>query len=203
MDFLNDSFINSDLFTWVILPLLIFIARVADVSVGTLRIAFITRGKKIVAPFLGFLEIIIWLLAIGQIFKNLNNVACYIAYAFGFAFGNFVGIWLESKLALGEQVLRIITRKDSTSLTNHLKSDGYGVTTVDGEGASGPVKIIFIIFKRKDLRKLENLIKTYNPKAFYSVEDVRLAKEGIFPKGKPWSGEIFKLPRLKWDRKGK
>ena len=203
MDSVISSSINSDIYTWVILPVLIFLARVADVSVGTLRIAFISRGQKLIVPFLGFLEVIIWLLAIQQIFKNLNNVACYIGYASGFASGNFVGIWLEGKLALGAQVLRIITRKDATALINHLKSSGYGVTTVDGEGASGPVKIIFIILKRKDLLTLENLIKTYNPKAFYSVEDVRLAKEGIFPEEKNWFGAVFKLPQLKWDRKGK
>jgi len=194
---------DSDLFTWAILPTLIFLARVADVSVGTLRIAYITRGKKFIAPFLGFLEIIIWLLAIGQIFKNLNNIACYIAYASGFAFGNFVGIWLENKLALGEQVLRIITRKDATRLIEHLKSGGYGVTVVDGEGSRGPVKIIFTILKRKDLPRLEQLIKTHNPRAFYSVEDVRLAKEAIFPGGRTMSRGIFKVPRFKWDRKGK
>jgi uncharacterized protein YebE (UPF0316 family) len=175
------SFFETGLFSWIILPLLIFLARVVDVSFGTLRIVYTARGRRLIAPFLGFIEIMIWLVAIGQIFKNLNNVACYIAYAGGFATGNFVGIWLEHKLALGNQVLRIVTGKDASELTGHLKSAGYGLTLVDAEGAQGPVKIIFTVIKRRNLKEVVALVQKYNPRAFYSVEDVRFVREGIFP----------------------
>lgn len=108
------NFVDSQLFTWIVLPLLIFIARVVDVSIGTLRIVFIARGERLVAPILGFLEILIWLLAIGQIFKHLNNIGCYLAYAGGFAMGNYIGMVIEHKLAIGVQVIRIIIKSSST-----------------------------------------------------------------------------------------
>ena len=88
----NMILLNSGFYAWLILPLLIFLARVADVSIGTIRLIFISRGLKYLAPVVGFFEILIWLLAIGQIMKNLSNPACYIAYAGGFAMGNFVGM---------------------------------------------------------------------------------------------------------------
>ena len=134
---MDSSFFNSNLFTWFVLPLLIFFARVVDVSFGTLRIVYIAKGRRYIAPMLGFVEVLIWLLAIGQIIKNLNNVACYIAYAGGFATGNFVGIWIENKLALGTQVLRIITSRDAMDLITNLKNKGYGITLLDAEGSQG------------------------------------------------------------------
>ena len=95
------AFFGSEIFTFIILPILIFIARVCDVSIGTMRIIFISRGAKILAPLLGFFEILIWLVAIGKVMQNLDNIACYVAYAGGFATGNFVGIRIEEKLAMG------------------------------------------------------------------------------------------------------
>lgn len=200
---MDTAFFNSTWYTWVILPVMIFCARVVDVSFGTLRIVYISKGRRFIAPLLGFIEILIWLLAIGQIFKNLNNVACYIAYAGGFATGNYVGIWIENKLALGTQVLRIITSRDATELITNLKSRGYGITLVDAEGAKGPVKIIFTIIKRKNFPEVVNLIHTYNPKSFYSVEDVRLAKEGIFPSSHYQTKGLYLFSWFKLDRKGK
>jgi uncharacterized protein YebE (UPF0316 family) len=200
---MDSSFFNSNLFTWFVLPLLIFFARVVDVSFGTLRIVYIAKGRRYIAPMLGFVEVLIWLLAIGQIIKNLNNVACYIAYAGGFATGNFVGIWIENKLALGTQVLRIITSRDALDLITNLKNKGYGITLLDAEGSQGPVKMIFTIIKRKNLTEVIELIRTYNPKAFYSVEDVRMAREGIFPTTAARSKGISQFPWFKLDRKGK
>jgi uncharacterized protein YebE (UPF0316 family) len=194
---------NSELYTWVIIPLLIFCARVVDVSFGTIRIVYISRGKKTMAPLLAFLEIIVWLLAIGQIFKNLNNIACYLAYAAGFATGNYVGIWLENKLAIGTQVLRIITSKDATNLIQNLREEGYGLTIVPGEGQYGPVKIIFTIIKRRDYSHVVELIQKHNPKAFYSLEDVRLAREGIFPGSSLRERKSNGFPWIRMDRKGK
>ncbi len=119
-----------------------------DVSFGTLRIVYTAKGHRFIAPLLGFIEIMIWLLAIGQIFKNLNNFACDFAYAGGFATGNFVEIWLEHKLALGNEVLRLITGKDATELITYLRYAGYGLTIVDADGSQGPIKTIFTVIKR-------------------------------------------------------
>ena len=196
------DFTYSYLFEWIGLPLIIFIARISDVSIGTLRIMLFSKSKKWVAPMLGFLEIMIWLVAIRQIFNNLNNPLCYIAYAGGFATGNYVGIWIEHRLALGMQVLRIITGKDATQLVENLKASGYGVTSMDAEGANGKVKIIFSLIKRKDLEQIKDVIRQFNPRAFFSIEDVRFVTEGIFPEGNGNSlSTISKL--LKFEKKGK
>ncbi len=176
-----EFFTGSGTFSLIILPMLIFIARVMDVTFGTIRIIFVSRGKKYLAPLLGFFEIMIWLFAIGQIFINLTSIEYYVAYAGGFATGNFVGIWIEEKLAIGTLVIRIITKKDSTQLIECLKAQGYGVTSVDARGARGDVKLIYTIIKRKNLQNVEDIIKKFDPKAFYSIEEVRSASEGIFP----------------------
>jgi len=116
-----ESFISSEIFKWIVMPLLIFTARILDVSLGTVRIVFVSRGLKYLAPLVGFFEVIIWLLAIRVIIQNLNNVACYIAYGAGFAMGTFIGLQIEKKIAIGNSLIRIITKKDATELIEHLK----------------------------------------------------------------------------------
>jgi uncharacterized protein YebE (UPF0316 family) len=175
------DFFNTDLFRWVVLPLLIFTARVLDVSIGTIRIIFVARGYKYWAALLGFFEVLIWLAAISQIIQNLTNVGYYVAYAGGFAMGNFVGIIIEGKLAMGTLAVRIFTVKGACELTERLKAAGYGVTVIDAEGATGEVKIVYTMIKRKDFADVMALIKEFNPKAFFSIEEVRSVSEGIFP----------------------
>ena len=116
--FLSDSWV----FTWVVLPVLIFLARIMDVSIGTLRLIFVSRGYKYYAPMLGFFEVIIWLLAIGQIMQHLDNFLCYLAYGLGFATGNYIGIYLDEKLSLGTVLIRIVSKTDTSGLiasSNH------------------------------------------------------------------------------------
>jgi uncharacterized protein YebE (UPF0316 family) len=163
---------------YVVVPLLIFLIRIADVSMGTLRIIFISRGIRYFAAILGFFEVLIWLIAIGQIMKNLNSPIHYIAYAGGFGIGNYVGITIERKLSLGSRIVRIVTQKDALGLVNALNQKGYGVTSIDGKGARGPVKVIFSVVRREDVQKLVELIKKFNPNAFFTVEDVRFINEG-------------------------
>ena len=100
-----------DYFNWVVLPLVIYLARMTDVTLGTLRIVMISKGKRKIVPIIGFFEVLLWLIAIGQIMQNLNNVMCYFAWAGGYATGTFLGLFLEEKLALGTQVIRLITNK--------------------------------------------------------------------------------------------
>jgi len=178
------AFYNSDLFKWVILPLLIFSARLIDVSLGTLRIIFVSHGLKYIAPLVGFVEINIWLLAIGQIMQNLNNLAGSLAYAGGFAMGAFIGMLIEEKLSIGMVMVRIICKHDSSELVKSLREAEYGVTTHDAEGINGPVKIIFAVIRREDLQDILRKIHTIHPRAFYSVEDVRKVSRGVFPEGK-------------------
>lgn len=177
-----ESFTNSGLFEWIILPLLIFFARICDVSLGTIRVIFITKGVWYLAPLIGFFEVIIWLLAIGQVMNNLTNIASYIAYGGGFAMGTFIGMLIEEKISLGLTSVRIITIEEPSQLVNYLRSQNYGVTTVDGEGATGQVKMVFSIIRRQDLSHVIEVIREYHPNAFYSVEDVKSVSEGVFPK---------------------
>ncbi|MDI6795042.1 MAG: DUF2179 domain-containing protein [bacterium] len=172
---------DSSLFNWVILPLLIFMARVIDVSLGTIRIIFLTHGRRKLTSVLSFIEILVWLMAIRQIFSNLNNPLCYLAYAGGFATGSYIGMFIEHKLALGLRVIRIITHFEATGLIRSLREEGYGVTVIDGMGNTGLVKVIFTVIKRVNIPKVTGMIERFNPKAFYSIEDVRTASEGVFP----------------------
>src|SRR5262249_8692233 len=110
------------------------------VTLGTIRIIFVSRGMKILAPALGFFEVVIWLFAIGQLMQNLSNLGCYLAFAAGFTIGNFFGVLIEKKLAIGTVVVRIITNKDAGVLMERLQASYYGVTTIDAQGATGPVK---------------------------------------------------------------
>ena len=190
-----ESLFNSDIFKWIILPLLIFIARLTDVSLGTIRIIFISRGLKYIAPLIAFFEINIWLLAIAQIILNLNNPICAVAYTGGFAIGNFVGILIEEKLSIGSVILRIIIRHDIDKIINCLRSKKYGVTTIDARGNNGDVKIILAVVRRSDIKRILQDIKDIHPHAFYTVEDVRTVEDAIFP--------IDKRGLFRFYRKGK
>jgi len=187
----SQLFLNSDFYIWVVLPFLIFLARVLDVSFGTIRVIFISKGFKYLSPLVGFFEILIWLLAIGQIMKNLSNPVCYIAYAGGFAMGNYVGIRIADRLSLGIVLIRVITEEDASQLLELLKSADYGVTSVDGHGTTGQVKVIFTVVPRKEVKQVGNLIKRFNPKAFYTIEEVGFVEKGIFPARKTWGNYGF------------
>ncbi len=164
-------------FNWSILFILlaIFCARIVDVSIGTLRIIFLTRGLKYSAALLGFAESLIWIIAISQVMTNVNNWAAYLAFAAGFASGNVVGIWIEEKIALGTLIVRIITQRQADQLVAAMRTAGFVVTCVDAEGGEGPVMVIFSIVRRKRLGEVIALIRLHNPNAFYTVEDVRYA----------------------------
>ncbi|MCK3684193.1 DUF2179 domain-containing protein [Maribellus sp. YY47] len=190
---MDTNFYDSNLFTYVLLPGLIFLSRIADVTIGTIRIVMVSKGHKLWAPILGFFEILIWLIAISKIFENLDNWMCYVAYALGFATGNYVGLNLEERLAVGIVKIQIITRKEASRLIENLREAGYGVTYHNAQGANEKVSIIHSIIKRVEIKKVENIIKTTNPKAFYSIEDIKFVNEGVFPMVKT---------KLRW-RKGK
>lgn len=180
-----DLFPNVDqtLVNYLLLPLLIFFARVADVTLGTLRFAFLAKGNKIIAPLLGFLEVFILIIAISQVMNNLNSFASYFAWAGGFAMGNYVGIWIEEKLAFGERVVRVFTTKPAIALLEQLHEMGYPITQMDAAGTRGKVNILFSIIKRKDLQKVLELVEKCHPKAFYTVEEVRMMSKDLSQRG--------------------
>jgi uncharacterized protein YebE (UPF0316 family) len=169
--------VSPQVFSLVILPLLIFLARISDVTLSTIRIIFVMSGKRNLAPVLGFFEALIWLIAISQIIQNIGSPASYIAYAGGFAAGTFVGMYIEEKLAIGKVIVRVITRREATDLLEYLKNSRFGFTNVDAEGKRGNVNLIFTVVQRHDLPELIGIIKRFNPNAFYTIENVKYANE--------------------------
>lgn len=181
---------ESTTFAYIILPVLVFLARILDVSIGTLRIIFVSKGLKHFAAMLGFFESLIWLIAVTQVMQNLNSWQTYIAFASGFAAGNYVGVVLEERIALGNLLIRVITQKKANELVQVLRGAGYGVTSVDAMGAAGPVNLIFTISKRRNLNKIISIIKQYNPNAFYTIEDMRYVNQ-IYPLPLPLTKRSF------------
>ena len=173
--------ISPEIVTYVVLPFMIFCARICDVSLGTIRVIFISKGIKYLAPIIGFFEVIIWLLAIGQVMNNVTNVASYIAYGAGFATGTFVGMAIEEKLSLGTVIVRVITNQEANDLVECLRVHDYGVTVIGAMGSTGPVQVLFMVIKRQDLGGVTGIIRQFQPNAFYSIEDVKSAAEGVFP----------------------
>jgi len=193
---------QSHLFAWVILPILIFLSRIADVSIGTVRVILVSRRLKYLAPLAGFFEVLIWILVIGQIMKNLSSPVCYVAYAGGFAAGNFIGILIAEKLSIGMVLVRVIFPKQANGLIDRLRERRYGVTSIDGQGANGPVQVVFTIVPRREVGAVVDLVKEFNPDAFYSVEEVDYVERGVFPLRRQWHPVSF-LELVRPFRKGK
>jgi uncharacterized protein YebE (UPF0316 family) len=175
---------SFDWYVWVGLPLLIFLARVFDVTLGTLRIIFTSRGLRNLAPVLGFIETFVWIIAVSSLVKHAQNVAAYIGYAGGFATGTFVGMMIENRLAMGTITMRAIIRRDPKELIQTLLDAGFGFTIVDGHGSTGDVKIIYSTVKRADLPAVIDIFHRTLPGAFLSVEEVRSTEQGVFPVAK-------------------
>lgn len=167
-------------FQFIIFPILIILARVADVSLGTLRIILLSKGYRKLAPLIGFFEVFIWIMIAKQIITDVTNITAYIAYALGYALGTYVGMAIESKLSLGKIVVRLIVNKNGDELENYIRENNVGLTTLNAQGKYGDVKILFMIVNRTDLKRVLNLISNKNPKAFYTIETVQAVNAGYF-----------------------
>lgn len=175
------AWMDSSIFNYVVLPFIIFLMRLIDVTLMTLRIIFVSKGYKLWSSVMGFFEVSVWLVAISQVMNNLDKPLYAIAYAVGFACGNYLGAYLDEKIALGVNLLQIITNKDAEQLVKYLRDNDFGVTSINAEGARGPVKVIYSVVRRKDLNKIIQIVNEFNPNAFYSVAEVRSVNKGIFP----------------------
>ncbi len=169
---------DSDLYRYLILPLFIFFARVCDVTLSTIRIIFVMNGKRNIAPILGFFEAFIWLLAIGQIISEVDNVFAYLAYAGGFASGTYIGMYVEERLAVGMAVLRLITPEINEGMLEFLHENKFSYSLVDGMGRKGKVNVVFFVVKRENLEQLVGGINEHHPQAFYTIENIRKVNEG-------------------------
>ncbi|MCR4369042.1 MAG: DUF5698 domain-containing protein [archaeon] len=164
-------------FSWVALPLFIFFARVADVSLGTIRLIFISKGFRNIAPFIGFFEILIWLFAISQIVQNLSEPLLMVAYAGGFATGTYVGILIEEKLSIGKVRLRIVAKKSSLEIMAALNTNNFPFTATRVDDPEPEARSISLLLDRKKISKVLAIIRGVSPNVFYSIEDVRSVSE--------------------------
>jgi uncharacterized protein YebE (UPF0316 family) len=119
----------------ILIGVVVFLARVADVSMGTMRTISIVQGRTKIAFILGFFEVSMWLVVISAVVNQiLSKPILGVFYALGFSTGNVVGIIIERRLAFGHMALRIITQAKAKQMTEEIRSAGYAVTTFQGEG---------------------------------------------------------------------
>jgi len=168
-----------DVYPWL-LPIIIFFGRICDVTLGTLRIIFVSKGEKKKAPIVGFFEVFIWVVIISQVFAHANDIIAYLAYAAGYATGNYVGILVENKIAFGYQLFRVYTKKDGADLTKRLNACGFGSTYLRGSGAVSEVDIVETVISRKVEKRVTQIINEFDPDAFFLIEDIRSKQKGIF-----------------------
>lgn len=160
------------------LPLVIFCARICDVSIGTVRLICVTRGRRKLAVILGFFEILIWLSAVSGVFAHLDRLINVFAYAGGFATGNAVGMWIEGRLAMGMQVVQLISRGAAHAVAERLRFADLGVTTLVGSGGRGPVSVCLVIVPRRQTQSIVRMARQIDPDVLVAVEDVT---EGAVP----------------------
>ncbi len=189
--------ISPELFNYLVLPLLIFLARVTDVSLSTLRVMFIMNGTKRWAPVLGFFESLIWLLAIGQIIQNISNGWSYLAYASGYATGTYIGMMIEGKIAMGRMVVRIISKSDISELIDWLAEEGYRYSSVEAMDHEGNANIIFTVVSRSKLDTFLKGVRYFQPDAYYTVEGVKRVSDDDNVISKPKSNLSRYLPLVR------
>ena len=154
-------------------PLLIFCLRIVDVSLATVRMLLAMRGVKMLAPVIGFFEVLIWIVAVGSAIKNLDSVWHVLGYAGGFATGSVVGLALEEKLAVGLASIQVISQHGGVELAEALRGRGFGVTEFAGQGREGRVEVVQTVVLRRQVREVITEVDRWDPDAFVSVEEPR------------------------------
>jgi len=159
---------------------LIFLLRVSDMTLDTLRVLVVMRGKKAIAWVLGFFQAAIFVLAISSVLKDLNNIVNVFGYAAGFATGNVVGMLIEERLAIGHTHLRIVSSRRGSAIADQLREEGYAVTEVAGRGKDGMVTILNCSVLRKNGDRVRKIINSVDADAFITAEDVRPVRRGFW-----------------------
>jgi len=159
--------------------LMIFGLRLVDVSLGTLRIVFLTRGEAWRAGLIGFLESLAWVFAVSQVLKHLDDPVRMVAFAAGFGAGTFVGVTIERWLAMGTTLVRVVAPNDSPQVAPVLREAGYAVTVLNGEGLHGDVRLSFTVVPRKRMKSVLALVYETNPAAFVTFEQIRVPASGF------------------------
>jgi uncharacterized protein YebE (UPF0316 family) len=160
--------------------LLIFILRVLDIAAATLRMLMVVRGRKLNAWVLGFIQAMLFVLAIQAVLSDLGSWMNIIAYAMGFATGTVVGMWIEERIAIGFKHLRIISSRRGLELAEYLRQQGYAVTEVSGRGKDGTVSLLNCTVQRKDMQQIKMLVKQIDEQAFITADDVIPVSRGFW-----------------------
>ena len=160
--------------------LLIFVLRVLDIAAATLRMLMVVRGRKLNAWALGFIQAMLFVLAIQAVLSDLGSWINIIAYAMGFATGTVVGMWIEERIAIGFKHLRIISSRRGLELAEYLRQQGYAVTEVSGRGKDGTVSLLNCTVQRKDMQQIKMLVKQIDEQAFITADDVIPVSRGFW-----------------------
>jgi uncharacterized protein YebE (UPF0316 family) len=164
-------------------PLIIFFMRIADVSLATIRMLLIMRNHRLLAPLIGLFEVLIWLFAAGVAIQHLESGWHVLGYAGGFAAGNWVGLWIEGKLALGLAAMQVFTPSHGAQVAGALREIGHGVTEFQGQGRDGGVEVVYSVVKRKDARKAMETVHALDEDAFVTLGEISAIQYGwMFPK---------------------
>jgi uncharacterized protein YebE (UPF0316 family) len=160
--------------------LLIFVLRITDMSLDTLRMLFVMRGRKGTAWLLGFCQSAVFVIAIARVLTTLNNPLVILGYAAGFATGNVIGMTVEERLAVGHIQLQIVSRRRGVTVARALRTGGFGVTEIAARGRDGTVRLLNASVLRKDLAKARRIVHESDPDAFITSEDVRPVRRGFW-----------------------
>lgn len=160
--------------------LVIFLLRVIDMSLDTMRMLFVVRGKKPIAWILGFLQSLVFVIAISTVLANLNNILNIIGYAAGFATGNVLGMFIEERLAIGHIAMRVISSKKDLGIAKALRKAGFAVTEIQARGKDGKVALLNSSIMRRDVSRFEDLVTKTEPGAFITAEDVHPIRVGFW-----------------------
>lgn len=169
-------------FSWSALlgALLIFALRVADMSLDTIRLLFVVRGRKTLAWILGFFQSLIFIVAISSVLTNANNLLNILGYAAGFATGNVVGMLIEERLAVGHTLLTIISSMRGAAIAEALRKEGYAVTEIPARGKDGAVAVLHCSVQRKETSMVDTIVLEADPSAFVTTEDMRPLRRGFW-----------------------
>lgn len=159
-------------------PLVIFGLRIVDVSLATLRMLLTVRGRRVVVPFIGFFEVLVWLFAAGSAIQYLGSPLHAVGYAGGFAAGTAVGSWLEEKLALGLARVQAFSPHSGVELAEAIREQGFGVTEFLGQGREGRVELISTVVRRSEVPAILRTIDGWDPDAFVTVDEPRSVHRG-------------------------
>jgi uncharacterized protein YebE (UPF0316 family) len=159
---------------------LIFILRVSDMTLDTLRVLVVMRGKKKVAWVLGFFQALIFVLAIGSVLSDLDNPLNILGYAAGFATGNVVGMLIEELLAIGHVQLSIISSGRGSAIVERMRQEGYAITEIPARGKDGVVTLLNCSVLRKNVERVQKIVNEVDDSAFITVEDVRPVRRGFW-----------------------